>query len=334
MADESLSEEDVEQEELSQQRKSHKDVAADMGSNGPEEDQSVPESINKPFQRKPRKKTSSVWNYMETFKANGVEGSRCKLCSQQFTKSESSSTSSMKRHLDKCLKAHGATLQPQLQFHKGLGNDVQFSAFKYDHAIIREKVSHYIMINELPFVHVESFMWNEIMKTATPLYQKITRGTLKGDCRTTYEIEKKKLVELFKSAQRINITTDMWTSTCQKLGYMVVTAHWIDENWKLNSRVINFCNIPPPHFGYVISDAVNKCLVDWKIQDKIGTVTVDNAKANDVAIKILKESFSIRNPSLPVEGKLFHVRCVSIGVLETMLLCSIVDIYGLCYIDY
>ena len=66
---------------------------------------------------------------------------------------------------------------------------------------------------------------------------------------------------------------------------------------------------PPPHSGYVISDDVNKWLVDWKIQDKIGTVTVDNAKPNDVAIRILKEPFSIRNPSLPVDGKLFHVRC-------------------------
>ena len=48
---------------------------------------------------------------------------------------------------------------------------------------------------------------------------------------------------------------------------------------------------PPPHSGYVISDDVNKWLVDWKIQDKIGTVTVDNAKANDVAIRNLKDFF-------------------------------------------
>ncbi|KAK1354985.1 hypothetical protein POM88_048241 [Heracleum sosnowskyi] len=87
---------------------------------------------------------------------------------QDFMKSDSSSTSSMKRHLAKCLKAHGQLLQPQLQFQQGPGDEVHLSAFKYDHAVMREKVSHYVMVNELPFLHVESFMWNEIMRTATP----------------------------------------------------------------------------------------------------------------------------------------------------------------------
>ena len=124
-------------------------------------------------------------------------------------KSSTSSTSPIRRHLVKCLKAHGGTRQPQLQVQRGLGDEVQLSLFKYDHALMREKVSHCVMINELPFLHVESFMWNEVMKTATPFYQKITRGTLKGYFRSTYEIEKKKLIELFRSSRRINITTDM-----------------------------------------------------------------------------------------------------------------------------
>ncbi|KAK1383106.1 hypothetical protein POM88_020841 [Heracleum sosnowskyi] len=175
-ANESLSEKDIEQEELSQLSTKRKRVGKDVDSNGPEmeRDESVPEKDNKPYQRKPRKKTTSVWKYMDTIKdANGVvEGSRCKLCSQDFMRSDSSSTSSMKRHLTKCLKMHRQLLQPQLQFQQGLGVEVQLSAFKYDHVVIREKVSHYVMINELPFLHVESFMWNEIMRTATPFYEK------------------------------------------------------------------------------------------------------------------------------------------------------------------
>lgn len=87
----------------------------------------------------------------------------------------------------------------------------------------------------------------------------------------------------------------MWTSSCQKVGYMVIIGHWIDVDWKLNSRVLNFCNVPPPHSGYVIVDSLYKSLVDWGIEDKIGTITVDNAKANDVAVQTLKDSFSIRN---------------------------------------
>ncbi|KAL8099520.1 hypothetical protein AgCh_031961 [Apium graveolens] len=87
---------------------------------------------------------------------------------------------------------------------------------------------------------------------------------------------------------------------------MVVTGHWIDKEWKLNSRIINFVNVPPPHSGHVLAEALFSCFGQWGIKDKIGTITVDNAKANDVAIKNLKESFSIRKP-LRLGGNLFHV---------------------------
>ncbi|KAK1382124.1 hypothetical protein POM88_019859 [Heracleum sosnowskyi] len=172
--DESLSDEDVEQEKLSQLSTKCKRAGKDVDSNGSEmemeKDEHVPEKCDKPYQRIPHL-FGSIWP--DTIKdANDVvKGSRCKLCSQDFIKSDFSSTSSMKRHLAKCLKAHRQLLQPQLQFQRGPGDEVQLSVFKYDHAIMREKVSHYVMINELPFLHVESFMWNEIMRTA-PLSMK------------------------------------------------------------------------------------------------------------------------------------------------------------------
>ncbi|XP_074349702.1 zinc finger BED domain-containing protein RICESLEEPER 2-like [Apium graveolens] len=163
------------------------------------------------------------------------------------------------------------------------------------------------MVCELPFMHVEQFMFNEVIKTTNPFCKKITRGTLKNDCKTTYEIEKQKLKEKFSPANRVNFTTDCWTSN-QKIGYMVVTGHWIDEEWKLNSRIFNFVNVPPPHSGHVLAEVLFSCFGQWGIEDKTGTITVDNEKANDEEIKNLKESFSIRKP-LRLGGNIFHVRC-------------------------
>ncbi|KAL8100696.1 hypothetical protein AgCh_032813 [Apium graveolens] len=120
--------------------------------------------------------------------------------------------------------------------------------------------------------HAESFMFDKVMRTATPYWQKITR--------------------------KINITTGMWTSSHQKLGYMVVTGHWIDSDWNLNMRVLNFCNVPPLHSGFIISEVLFKCLNEWGIIDKIGTLTVDNAAANDVALRYFKQTFSVRRDGL------------------------------------
>jgi len=51
----------------------------------------------------------------------------------------------------------------------------------------------------------------------------------------------------------------------------------VDSDWFLQKRVLNFCNVPHPHSGVVIVDALQKCFGDWVIEDKVFTTTVDNA---------------------------------------------------------
>ena len=46
----------------------------------------------------------------------------------------------------------------------------------------------------------------------------------------------------------------------------------------------------------------------WGIENKVYTISVDNALSNDVAIKVLKENFEVSGKLL-CGGKLFHVRC-------------------------
>ncbi|XP_039142535.1 zinc finger BED domain-containing protein RICESLEEPER 2-like [Dioscorea cayenensis subsp. rotundata] len=89
---------------------------------------------------------------------------------------------------------------------------------------------------------------------------------------------------------------------------MVLTAHFIDHNWRLQKRVINFVRLPPPRRGVEIADGIFKCLKEWGIENKVFTISVDNASSNDVAIRILKDTFS-RTKRLLCGGKLFHVRC-------------------------
>lgn len=43
--------------------------------------------------------------------------------------------------------------------------------------------------------------------------------------------------------------------------------------------------------------------------DKIGTLTVDNAKLNDVVLRNFKDMFSIRKRTLLIKGIMFHVTC-------------------------
>ncbi|KAG8651872.1 hypothetical protein MANES_06G032851v8 [Manihot esculenta] len=145
------------------------------------------------------------------------------------------------------------------------------------------------------------------MRTATPYYQKVSRATARKDCFSAYEIEKKKVKALLKDTDKVSVTTDLWKSG-QHISYMVVTAHFVDSEWKLQKRTLNFCDVPPPHTGVVICDVLQKCLVEWGIEDKVWTISVDNASYNDVAVRMLKDNLAYKN-SLALHGKLFHVRC-------------------------
>ena len=72
-----------------------------------------------------------------------------------------------------------------------------------------------------------------------PLFKSICRNTVKADIKSLYEDEKAKLMEFIGSIQgRVAITTDMWTSNHQRKGYMTVTSHFIDDSWRLQSRLL------------------------------------------------------------------------------------------------
>ncbi|XP_010266972.1 PREDICTED: zinc finger BED domain-containing protein RICESLEEPER 2-like [Nelumbo nucifera] len=85
-------------------------------------------------------------------------------------------------------------------------------------------------------------------------------------------------------------------------------AHFIDNDWKLNKNVLNFCPISS-HRGEAIGKAVEKCLIEWEI-DKVFTITVDNASSNNVAITYLKRKISNWETYI-LDVKLLHMRCIA-----------------------
>ncbi|KAF7812937.1 zinc finger BED domain-containing protein RICESLEEPER 2-like [Senna tora] len=85
-------------------------------------------------------------------------------------------------------------------------------------------------------------------------------------------------------------------------------AHFVDENWKLNNKILSFCKMEPPHTGIELANKVFECLKQWGIDRKVFSLTLDNAYANDNMQDILKEQLCSQN-SLLCNGDFFHVRC-------------------------
>ena len=132
-----------------------------------------------------------------------------------------------------------------------------------------------VIIDELPFRFVEKEGFKQFMKVAQPCFHIPSRTTVTRDYFNLFYEEKRKLMVVFKETQqRVSLTTDTSISI-QKINYMVITTHWIDKNWTLRRRIINFCPITS-HRGEDLGKSISKCLHEWGLH-RIFNATVDNA---------------------------------------------------------
>ena len=92
---------------------------------------------------------------------------------------------------------------------------------------------------------ISSFGRNFTMFGRTAMRAKII------DLATTIEGEVKR--KLAAHTGKFSYTTDIWTSPSQ-VPFMAITAHYVDELWKLRKVVISFGNISGLHTGRAIAD--------------------------------------------------------------------------------
>jgi len=96
----------------------------------------------------------------------------------------------------------------------------------------------------------------------------ISRNTVKVDIGRMYIKEKTMLKELLVSIPiTICLTSDLWTSINTE-GFISLTSHFVDLNWKLNSKLLNFCHMPPLHTGFELSMKIYEFLQDRGLEKK------------------------------------------------------------------
>ncbi|XP_062093715.1 zinc finger BED domain-containing protein RICESLEEPER 2-like [Humulus lupulus] len=88
---------------------------------------------------------------------------------------------------------------------------------------------------------------------------------------------------------------------------MVVTAHYIDDSWNLHNRIIRFIYVTVPHTAKLLAKVLMECLVEWSLERKLSTLTLDNCTVNIAMMDQMKEK--LRNASLLMKGELVHMKC-------------------------
>uniref|UniRef100_A0A803PEN4 BED-type domain-containing protein n=1 Tax=Cannabis sativa TaxID=3483 RepID=A0A803PEN4_CANSA len=262
--------------------------------------------------RKPTRPPSKVWTHFTKVIDDAKNPkARCNYCGVSYAcGSKKNGTSNLLTHLSiQCKKFtnRDEKRQKTLVFEaKKHGEDGGLVAKTYNAELVKENIARMLVMDELPFSFVDRQGFKDLMRLVEPRFVVPSRRTVTRDCFNLYMKEKKRLKEYFIGKKlRVCLTTDTWTS-CQNLNYMVLTSHYVDENWCLQKKILNYC-VVPNHRGETLGKGIEQCLLEWGIEN-IFTVTVDNAASNDVAISYLVGSVCDWGGAI-LQGMHMHIRC-------------------------
>ncbi|CAN1320638.1 Putative AC transposase [Linum perenne] len=121
-----------------------------------------------------------------------------------------------------------------------------------------------IIIHEFPLSVVNYVGVRRFIRSLQPAFKIVSRNTIKSDIIKVYNEGKTHImIELERTMSRVAVTTDMWTSNNNKRGFMVVTAHFIDDSWTLQNRILRFIYVPTPHTKYVLCRVLFYTITKW-----------------------------------------------------------------------
>ncbi|CAA0811281.1 Unknown protein [Striga hermonthica] len=238
-------------------------------------------NVSQKSNTKNRKERSIAWDHCVRKIIHDDEGNEemfaiCKHCELQMpADSKKNGTRGLLNHLYYRCESSPLHMvmdksQPTLT-QSMMGGEVKISDFnqkRLDNMCVK-----WIIKAEMPFRTVDQPDFKEFIHDLQPRYKILNRRKITNGVWSLFCEEKAKIKSIIGDL-RVSITTDTWTSI-QNINYMVVTTHFIDSDFHLHKRVLNYYN----------------------------------ASSNDVAVEYLKKQIRKHDSdSLMLDDNL-HMRC-------------------------
>lgn len=294
--------------------------------------------------KKPKRLTSVVWNHFERVKKADICYAVCVHCNKRLSGSSNSGTTHLRNHLMRCLKRSNYDVSQLLAKRRKKDNTVTLTSYnfddgqpkdehipvatikfepepkreeaitiastKFDQQRSRKDLARMIILHGYPLAMVDHIGFKLFVKNLQPLFDIATNSALELECIEIYEKEKQKVLRIIRGLRgRINVSVDLWSSP-ENARYLCLTAHYIDEEWKLQKKMLNFFMIDAAHTEDIHSEVVIKCLMDWDIERRLFSMTFGDLFTSDDIVSRIKDHISQNRPLLS-NGRLFDVRCAA-----------------------
>ncbi|KAK9666385.1 hypothetical protein RND81_14G181300 [Saponaria officinalis] len=278
---------------------------------------------------KRKRKKSEVWQY---FTAQPISEdctrASCNQCNRSFAYingKKQSGTSHLRRHIRSGVCSSKSLNQKTEQFvphTPGSQNGAAITArprkrCRASPASVPLALDQERCINELARViighdyltsMVEQSSFTDFARSLQPQFSMASFNSVQTEIVSIYRREKLSLANILAEIpSRVSLTLDYW-STDQTIGYAMLTGHFVDADWKLQRRVLNFRLVPFPESDVAFNHAVGACMSEWKLESKLFALTLDQSFANEAVVRNIRGILSVSNPHM-LNGQFLMVNC-------------------------
>ncbi|KAJ4726518.1 Zinc finger BED domain-containing protein [Melia azedarach] len=299
------------------------------------------EVTNDSATKKPKRLTSVVWNHFERVRKADVCYAVCVHCNKKLSGSSNSGTTHLRNHLMRCLKRSNYDVSQLLaakrrkkdsnvtltniSFDEGQRKDeyikpimkyepdqrkdevISIGSSRFDQERSRLDLARMIILHGYPLAMVEHVGFKLFVKNLQPMFEVVPNSSIELSCMEIYEKEKQRVYDMLSKLHgRINLALEMWSSV-ENAEYFCLTAHYIDEDWRLQKKILNFVTLDSSHTEDMLSEVIIRCLMDWDIDCKLFALTFDYCATDDDIVLRIRERISQNRPHSS-NGQLFDVR--------------------------
>ena len=160
-------------------------------------------------------------------------------------------------------------------------DDMQPEISHFSQEVFEEYLVDWIVGNNQPLSQVESESFKQLLSFLQPGLDVMSMSTLNCRILDRFHSKASEMIELFGNLDcKISFTTDCWTSP-YNIAFLGITAHFIDQDWALQSVALDFLPLPGAHTGMNLHQAFQSVLVKYRLTEKVMGITLDNALYSD-----------------------------------------------------
>ncbi|KAF5331114.1 hypothetical protein D9619_005956 [Psilocybe cf. subviscida] len=166
---------------------------------------------------------------------------------------------------------------------------ISYSYRQHTRTETRAEIVRWVAESLRPFEIVKDKGFKRLMKTGRPDYWIPSPSTVSRDVKTVFSKTRNRIAKLLQEHDgALSFATDAWTSPNHR-AYVAVTVHFEHEGVPI-CMLLDFVEVPRSHSGANLAAAFAKILEDFGIEDKILSITCDNAANNMTMVKELEKT--------------------------------------------